>query len=318
MFTTLFAAAGLLAAFAQPAAANPGAYTVVFLNGVDGCDGDTGLQTQLAAQPGVGKVDAFNASIDTPSVALLDQYDMAVVISDCDGLSDGEALGNNLADYEDHGGVVVEYTFGMQGGGPPFEITGRWMTGGYSPYISGGNQDNNVTLGTHDASSPLMAGVSTLISGGCNTNPSLAPGASRVALWDSGQEAIALKGQAVAVNAGVDDTSCGWSGDYARLTLNAVKLLDKDVVASGTAISKAKINRKKGTAKFLFGAPGTVTGFDCALARKKKGKQLNLVFSPCSSPKRYRHLKRGKYTFEVRATNQFGADPNPAARKFKI
>jgi len=318
VISTLVVAAGLLAVFAQPAAASPGAFRVLFLNGVDGtCTGDTGVQDQLAAMPGVAKVDAFNASTGTPSVAQLDAYDMAVPHSDCDAFKDGTALGNNLADYADHGGVVVEFAFTTEPD-PGYELEGRWQTGGYSPYIPGNNVNNDVTLGIFPTT-PLMEGVDNLTSS-CNTDPTLAPGATRIATWDNGQEAVAVKGQAVAVTASIDDSGCEWGGNYARLTLNAVTLLDKHG-PSGTAISKAAINRKKRKARFEFSAPGTITGFECALARKKpkkKGKKSAAPFGSCASPKIYKKLKPGKYTFQVRATNQFGADSQPATRKFKI
>jgi hypothetical protein len=41
-------------------------------------------------------------------------------------------------------------------------------------------------------------------------------------------------------------------------------------------------------------------------------------FSACSSPKTYKRLKPGKYTFQVRGVNSAGSDPSPAIRKFKI
>jgi hypothetical protein len=90
----------------------------------------------------------------------------------------------------------------------------------------------------------------------------------------------------------------------------------------GTAITKAKINKKKHTASFSFSAPGAITGFQCALMKpKKKGKhhkKPKLVFSSCGSSKTYKHLKPGKYTFEVRALDTLGADATPAINKFKI
>ena len=317
----LVVAAGLLAVFAQPAAASPGAFKVLFAKAENGgCEGDTTLQTQMAAQPGVTKVDVFDASAGTPTVAQMDPYDMVVTMDDCDAYLDPVAIGNNLADYADHGGVVVQYAYSMHSDSH-YHLAGRWQSGGYSPYLGGPADNNTVTLGTFDATSPLMAGVNSLTSA-CNTGATLAPGATRVARWSNAQEAIALKGQVVAVNTAMDDGSCTTppaTGDYAQLTLNAVKLLDKHV-PSGTAISGAKINRKKRTAKFQFSAPGTVTGFDCALTRpkKKKGKKSAASFATCGSPKLYKHLRKGKYTFEVRALNSNGADSAPATRKFKI
>jgi hypothetical protein len=311
----LVLAAGLLAIFAQPAGAS--AYKVLFVNGVDGgCTGDTGVQDQLAGLPGVARVDSFNGTAGTPTVAQLDPYDEVVAHSDCNGFQDGTALGDNLAGYADHGGVVVEYAFTNEPGIPD-GLNGRWQSGGYSPYVPGNNVNNIVTLGAFDASSPLMAGVSSLTSTGCNTDPTLAPGATRVAQWDNGQEAIAFKGRAVSVTASIDDSGCPRSGEYAQLTLNAVKTLQKP--PSGTVISKKKVNKKKHTAKFEFSAGLHVDGFECALGRAKKGKKKpKLAFGACSSPKKYKHLKSGKYTFEARAVNSAGPDPVPAIKKFKI
>ena len=310
----LLVAAGVLVFFAQSAVASPGAYRVLFLNAVsDGCEGDTGVQTQLAGQPGVAKVDGFDASASTPSVATLDAYDMVVAHSDCDAWADRTAVGNNLADYADHGGVVVEYAYSMHID-PGFSIGGRWASAGYSPLTPGDNVNNNVTLGSFDTTSPLMAGVNTLVSN-CNTDSAVAPGATRVAQWNNGQEAVAFKGRAVAVSASVDDSSCQWSGDYARLTLNA---MTTGTPPYGTVISKKKINRKQRSAKFKFAASGFVTGFECSLSRAKKGKKPKSKFKSCASPKRFQHLKGGKYTFKVRAANANGPDAQPAKNKFKI
>jgi len=75
-------------------------------------------------------------------------------------------------------------------------------------------------------------------------------------------------------------------------------------------ILKAKINKKKHEATFTFRASGTVTGFDCALVPPtKKGKhhkKTKVNLSACRSPKTYKHLKQGKYTFEVKAFNSAG------------
>jgi hypothetical protein len=313
----LVVAAGLLAIFAQPAGAS--AYKVLFAKAEAGCEGDTTLQTQLAAMPGVAKVDLFDASARTPTVAQLDPYDLVVTMSDCDAYIDPTAIGNNLADYADHGGVVVEYAYAMHIN-PSFALGGRWVSGGYSPYLGGSAVNNTVTLGMFDAGSPLMAGVNSLTSG-CNTAPTLAPGASRIAQWDNSQEAVALKGLAVAVTTAIDDGSCTSppaTGDYARLTLNAVTTLQRP--PSGTVISKKKLNKKQHTAKFEFSAGPHVDGFECALVRpKKKAKKAKQpTFSACNSPKLYKKLKSGKYTFEARATNSAGPDPVPAIKKFRI
>ena len=56
-------------------------------------------------------------------------------------------------------------------------------------------------------------------------------------------------------------------------------------------------------------------GLHCVLvARGHAGRR----FKPCKSPKRYRRLKSGRYTFKVRAYNAAGKEKTPAKRQFRI
>lgn len=71
--------------------------------------------------------------------------------------------------------------------------------------------------------------------------------------------------------------------------------------------------RKQSTktkAKFKFSSPDPVTGFECSLDGK--------AFKSCSSPRKYKRLKRKRHEFEVRAVNAAGADPSPATYKWKV
>jgi Divergent InlB B-repeat domain/FG-GAP repeat len=78
-------------------------------------------------------------------------------------------------------------------------------------------------------------------------------------------------------------------------------------------ISKEKISTKHHSALFKFAATGT-SGFQCALVKRNKhNKHPKAHFSSCSSPKTYKHLKAGKYTFEVRALSS--GSPGPATTK---
>jgi hypothetical protein len=81
-----------------------------------------------------------------------------------------------------------------------------------------------------------------------------------------------------------------------------------------TKIAKAKINSSKGEATFKFTASGKKTGFQCALVKPRNKAK----FKKCSSPKTYKRLKAGKYTFEVRAVGAGGTDRSPAKKKFRI
>jgi Tol biopolymer transport system component len=118
----------------------------------------------------------------------------------------------------------------------------------------------------------------------------------------------------------------GWSGGGCSSTGTCQLTLSADTsvtaqfahqpppVAPNTKLGKPKISSKKRTATFTFKGVGTVTSFQCALARK----HARLKFHPCVSPKRYRHLRPGAYTFEVRALNGTLADKTPAKKKFTI
>jgi alpha-tubulin suppressor-like RCC1 family protein len=103
-------------------------------------------------------------------------------------------------------------------------------------------------------------------------------------------------------------------------------------VPTGTRITEAKIVNRKKKATFSFTAPGAITGYECLLIKpkaKKKHKRrkhktkasrkaTKATFASCQGPKTYTGLRPGKYTFEVRALDIFGADANPAQRVFKI
>jgi hypothetical protein len=81
-----------------------------------------------------------------------------------------------------------------------------------------------------------------------------------------------------------------------------------------------KVNVKKHSANFSFKAVGVARGFQCELLRPKRKhhKKPKASFSACMSPKTYKHLKSGHYTFEVRAFNAAGVDATPATANFKI
>ena len=78
-------------------------------------------------------VDLFDGQAGTPTLGQLQQYQIVVPYSNFPFL-DADTLGNNLADYVDGGGVVVQYGFSHFGPGQPYGINGRWVSGNYNPY----------------------------------------------------------------------------------------------------------------------------------------------------------------------------------------
>jgi len=142
-------------------------------------------------------------------------------------------------------------------------------------------------------------------------------------------------GTSVALTATPDagSTFDGWSGGGCAGTGTCTVAMGADTAVSAsftaippptdnppnTKISKAKINQDKNTATFKFKAIGggkakASHGFQCALVKKHRKPR----FRKCTSPKKYKHLKPGKYTFEVRAFDAAGKDKTPAKKKFKI
>jgi len=116
----------------------------------------------------------------------------------------------------------------------------------------------------------------------------------------------------------------GWSGPGCSGTGSCTLTMSSDQTATATfnakpsppntRIGRARINSRRGKASFRFKSSGRSTGFQCALV--KKGHKAK--FKRCKSPITYKRLKRGKYTFEVRAVGPGGADPSPAKTKFKL
>ena len=243
---SLVAALALFAAAAGPASASPGALRILLVEAqCEPSQPAATLRGQIITQPGVAAVDFFNGALGTPDVALLRAYDVVLAMGDC-GWSDRVSVGNNLADYQDQGGVVVGAVFSWQGTGAG-TVGGRWMDAGYSPYQLGAlDQPGHDSLGPHDSNSPLLAGVTNL-SALYRSAVALTVGATELAQWSDGAPAVAFKGRAVAINANLGDYSGTgiFGGDFARIFVNAgrayvpgdVSLAPRKATAQGKKLS---------------------------------------------------------------------------------
>jgi hypothetical protein len=85
-----------------------------------------------------------------------------------------------------------------------------------------------------------------------------------------------------------------------------------DASAPQTKIVKGPGTRvPQGEAVFRFKSSEGGSRFQCKIDRKKTAR--------CRSPRRYRHLKRGRHIFRVWATDAAGnKDPTPAKRRFRV
>jgi hypothetical protein len=192
------------------------------------------FRNQLAALPGVAAVDDFDASTSTPSLALLSGYQAVVPFSNF-AYFDPVTLGNELADYEQsNNGVVVGFAYDWFGSGQT--IQGRWLSGGFSPFNSGGGNVNTpASLGTFTAGHPLMTGVSTLNDSNRQGPITVASGANVVAKWNDGVPLIASQvnstptpttgKRSVGVTGYIGDFAPSYSGDFAKIVTNAVHWL---------------------------------------------------------------------------------------------
>jgi len=133
-------------------------------------------------------------------------------------------MGNVLADYADVGGKVILAVFHWTGDAP-WTLGGRFMEQFYSPFINAGigNHDSTASLGNYDASHLIMQGVVTA-SDLYRDYVNLDPGAYLVASWSDGEEFIAAKDNAVAINS-YSGYNYQWTGDMGIIFHNAVNYL---------------------------------------------------------------------------------------------
>jgi len=271
--------------FGGAANAEPGAYRVLMVHA--NCLAPTELGGQIAAFSDVAAVDYFDGCVGTPTSAQLLPYDLVVSMSYLP-FKNRAAYGDALADFVDSGGAVVQYAYDNAGNGESeYGPTGRFHSGGYEPFTPGPIANEAVTLGAFDSTSPLMQGVTALTSGQ-NTDPALASGAVLVAKWSDGRNLIALKGRVVSVSSHVGDGE-EWSGDYGRLTVNAVRLLghQKLTVVNSTPGGGSVTSSPAGIAcetfscgaEFASGTPVTLA------ARPRKGFAFAGFRDDCQGPK---------------------------------
>ena len=176
----------------------------------------TEIQTQLMAFSDITVVDIFDVGGGNPTLAQLEPYH-AVILSTGNPFSDPVGLGDVLADYVDQGGGVVQTVATFVGG---FDVQGRFMDEGYSPFDLGTGPIGAATLGTFDTTHPIMDGVTAIWGDALATAP-LAAGAQWVANWDIGEAFVATQGSQVAgVNIYVAYPGY-WTGDVPLVLHNA-------------------------------------------------------------------------------------------------
>lgn len=195
------------------------------------------LRDQLLASPGVAGVDFFNVASPeegapgtTPSASELAAYDAVIAASDCP-FNDPAALGDEIAVYQDAGGVVVVAApWTIADYYSEANVGGRWLSGGYWPATATEDHWEQRTLSPVDNAHPVFDGVGPL-----SAYHSLAltvdPAAQVLATWDGQLPAVVIKGRAAVVNELLGDYNTQRTGNFGRLIANLVNYLGKQPVS---------------------------------------------------------------------------------------
>jgi hypothetical protein len=174
------------------------------------------IRTLLGGFPDIATVDEFDAATATPTLAQLLAYH-AVIVAANFTFNDPVAAGNVLADYVDNGGGVILTIATFLS---PWNIQGRFLTGGYSPFTIGSGPIGSAGLGSYDPTHPIMAGVTSAL-GFLLGDVDLSSGSELVASWTNGEPLVATKGPRVAaINIFVAATGY-WAGDIPLMLHNA-------------------------------------------------------------------------------------------------
>ena len=195
----------------QPGAAAASARLAILYTATDVSE----IRTLLAGYPDFSAVDAIDILDSTPSLASLQAYDAVILVINYPATD--PVLGDVLADYVDSGGGLVLTLASFV---PGWEIRGRLKSAGYVPVAGIRGPLGSSTLGTFDASHPIMDGVAA-VSCDALDDVELAPGSDLVAAWANGDPLAAINlYHVVGLNIFVGGSG-HWSGDVPRLLRNA-------------------------------------------------------------------------------------------------
>lgn len=231
-------------------------------------------------------VDAWDASISTPTTNDLRGYDAVMIMPDS-GFADGATLGNNLAQYVDNGGGVVDSVFSVNWG--QTYISGNWFANQYRPF-EGTTQGNlNGRLVPDLPNHPMLTGIRSFrfnASGYYGPDVQLARGATLVASWDNGVPLLAAhaptnSGVVVGLNAYMpssDAAGFGWdaTGDGAELMANA---LEYAAGGGGVPIQTSALGVCPGNV--IFSVTSASPRGDVAFVSGRAGGNFTIPGGPC-------------------------------------
>lgn len=95
---------------------------------------------------------------------------------------------------------------------------------------------------------------------------------------------------------------------------SAISTSASHAVDSAPTTGRVKVHVSRHSATVRFSGAGHHTGFQCRL----KSARHRGAWTRCKSPRRYRHLRPGRYQIAVRAVGPGGTDRSPSHRAFRI
>lgn len=168
----------------------------------------------------------INANAPLPTLSQLLSYNAILVSTNRywdGGVVRSSELGNLLADYVDAGGSLVVAAFSWQG--EANGITGRFISGNYSPFTSGNGSKNADVHISHvfDRTNAIFTGVNDIL-GYYRDNVSPTGGSNVLAYWEDGVPLIAISSKNVIGINLFPETYYGFiGGDYEQLFVNLLK-----------------------------------------------------------------------------------------------
>jgi hypothetical protein len=256
---SIVAAAATLC-FATTAQASPGNLRILLVETQPTSEFNSFI-TALKAKPGVAAVDDFNALTATPSAATLAGYDLIVSTGDSD-YQDAALYGDRLADYLDAGGPVIQFAYDNWDE-TDAHPRGRFESGGYPPFIPGNNDNDDTMLAPPLVSnSPLLAGVTSFRTR-LNTTDALASGATLLARYTDGRNAIATKGRVLSVT-----SSPGYDSDVPSTHIDPIDAAAQLALNTGNVLGRHNVTvKKKGSGKGkVTSSAGIRCGKTCTVA----------------------------------------------------
>jgi hypothetical protein len=175
----------------------------------------------------------WDTGVSAPTLTDLEAWDVVVIGNNTpwsQSSAPAASVGDALADYVDAGGKVVDTNFvhDFYVSTYTWYLEGRYIDENYGAFSQSNAEDAGPnTLSVVDDSHPVMNGVSSVTEDVLIVNPGLQAGATLLATWSCGHNAIAVSAdeQVVGLNMMVFG-SAGATGDATTLIQNAINWLN--------------------------------------------------------------------------------------------